>query len=94
MKRITNSTRKEAIEKGLLPWLFSWHDHGWMSVSVRRGLENIKSRGKSTLKLKAIQVYKEKVLSVKPLQEPNYDEAHLVWLFPCPTLATMIGKAP
>lgn len=30
------------IEKGFSPWLFFWHDHGWMSASVTRGLENIK----------------------------------------------------
>lgn len=42
VKCITNNTRKEAIEKRRSPWLFSWYDHGWMSASVRRGLENIK----------------------------------------------------
>lgn len=45
----TNNTRKEAIEEGLSPWLFSWHDRGWMSASVRRGLENIKGGGNKHL---------------------------------------------
>lgn len=39
------TNKLEVTEEGLSPWLFSWHDHGWMSASVRRGLENIKGRG-------------------------------------------------
>lgn len=66
VKCITNNTRKEIIEKRCSPWLFSWHDHGWMSASVRRGLENIKDR-ENQHKLKAIQVYKEKALTAKLL---------------------------
>lgn len=42
VKCIINNTRKEAIGKRCSPWLFSWHDHGWMSASVRSRLKNIK----------------------------------------------------
>lgn len=81
VKCITNNTRKEAIEKRCSPWLFSWHDHGWMSASVRRRLENIKG-GEKSIQVKSNTSLQRESTNCKTITQPNYYETHLLWLIP------------